>query len=183
MAQLAKQHIPCIATNYAINFEKRSVSNLEHFHCPFRVVSVNTVYPPRAEVEQALRVQDEAIMNEIEEAKHGFLDRVKIFPSAMSFRDMSEAMRECEDYWQQKPRFVMVDFLEQLPGASGYEGVSTVLKGLKDWAETENLPVGLVHQSGKGSTRGTSRGMDDGKFNAASISTILGRDIPRSHLG
>ena len=119
-----------------------------------------------AEVEQALRVQDEAIMNEIEEAKHGFLDRVKIFPSAMSFYDMSEAMRECEDYWQQRPRFVMVDFLEQLPGASGYEGVSTVLKGIKDWGETENLPVGLIHQSGKGSTRGTSRGMDDGKFNA-----------------
>ena len=119
-----------------------------------------------AEVEEALRSQDETVINEIQEAKYGFLDRIKIFPNALSFNDMSNAMRECEDYWQHKPRFVMVDFLEQLPGASGYEGVSTVLKGLKEWAETENLPVGLVHQSGKGSTRGTSRGMDDGKFNA-----------------
>ena len=119
-----------------------------------------------AEVEEALRSQDETVINEIQEAKYGFLDRIKIFPNALSFNDMSNAMRECEDYWQHKPRFVMVDFLEQLPGASGYEGVSTVLKGLKEWAEMENLPVGLVHQSGKGSTRGTSRGMDDGKFNA-----------------
>ena len=69
-------------------------------------------------------------------------------------------------HWQYKPKFVMVDFLEQLPMASGYEGVSKVLKNLKEWTETENLPVGLVHQSGKGSTRGSSRGMDDGKFNA-----------------
>jgi hypothetical protein len=119
-----------------------------------------------AEVEEALRAEDKTVINEIQEAKFGFLDRVKIFPNALSFQNMSDAMRECEDYWQHKPRFVMVDFLEQLPGASGYEGVSTVLKGLKEWAETENLPVGLVHQSGKGSTRGTSRGMDDGKFNA-----------------
>jgi hypothetical protein len=119
-----------------------------------------------AEVEEALRVEDKTVINEIQEAKFGFLDRVKIFPNALSFQNMSDAMRECEDYWQHKPRFVMVDFLEQLPGASGYEGVSTVLKGLKEWAELENLPVGLVHQSGKGSTRGTSRGMDDGKFNA-----------------
>ena len=119
-----------------------------------------------AEVEEALRLEDKTVIDEIQEAKFGFLDRVKIFPNALSFQNMSYAMRECEDYWQHKPRFVMVDFLEQLPGASGYEGVSTVLKGLKEWAETENLPVGLVHQSGKGSTRGTSRGMDDGKFNA-----------------
>ena len=119
-----------------------------------------------ADVEEALKVQDPLVMNEIQEAKHSFLDRIKIFPNALSFRDMSDAMRECEDYWQHKPKFVMVDFLEQLPGASGYEGVSTVLKGLKEWAEQENLPVGLIHQSGKASTRGTSRGMDDGKFNA-----------------
>jgi hypothetical protein len=94
------------------------------------------------------------------------LDRVKIFPSAMRFNEMSEALSECEDFWQIRPRFVMIDFLEQLPSASGYEGVSSVLKGVKEWAETENLPVALVHQSGKSSTRGTSRGMDDGKFNA-----------------
>ena len=119
-----------------------------------------------AEVEQALAAEDPLYMAEIMEAKERYLDRLKIFPSALKFPQMSEAMRECEDYWQYKPKFVMVDFLEQLPMASGYEGVSKVLKNLKEWTETENLPVGLVHQSGKGSTRGSSRGMDDGKFNA-----------------
>jgi len=119
-----------------------------------------------AEVEEALRTGDRDIMSEINEAKEGFLDRIKIFPNALSFEDMSVAMKECEDYWQHKPGFVMVDFLEQLPKASGYEGVSNVLKGLKEWTEQQNLPVGLVHQSGKSSHRGSSRGMSDGKFNA-----------------
>jgi|TARA_B100001094_G_scaffold162144_2_gene156902 replicative DNA helicase len=119
-----------------------------------------------AEVEEALRIEDRDVVSEINEARDGFLDRVKIFPSAMTFEDMSEAMSECEDYWQSKPGFVMVDFLEQLPKASGYEGVSNVLKGLKEWAEHQNLPVGLVHQSGKSSQRGTSNGMNSGKFNA-----------------
>ena len=119
-----------------------------------------------AEVEEALRTEDRDIVSEINEARDGFLDRVKIFPNAMTFEDMSEAMSECEDYWQSKPGFVMVDFLEHLPKASGYEGVSNVLKGLKEWAEHQNLPVGLVHQSGKSSQRGTSNGMNSGKFNA-----------------
>ncbi len=119
-----------------------------------------------AQVEEALRLEDVDVLSEIREARDGFLDRIKIFPNALSFSDMSEAMRECEDYWQNKPRFVMVDFLEQLPKASGYEGVSNVLKGLKEWAEVENLPVGLIHQSGKSSQRGTSNGMNSGKFNA-----------------
>tara|TARA_R100000995_G_scaffold17867_1_gene7187 strand:- start:9128 stop:10102 length:975 start_codon:yes stop_codon:yes gene_type:complete len=119
-----------------------------------------------AQVEEALRNEDRDILSEIREARDGFLDRVKIFPNALSFSDMSLAMRECEDYWQHKPRFVMVDFLEQLPKASGYEGVSNVLKGLKEWAEFENLPVGLIHQSGKSSHRGSSDGMNSGKYNA-----------------
>ena len=33
-------------------------------------------------------------------------------------------------------------------------------------SEAEKMPTALIHQSGKGSTRGSSRGMDDGKFNA-----------------
>ena len=118
-----------------------------------------------ADVEEALQASDPTHLQHIEDAKD-MLDRVKIFPSAMPFGEMSIALSECEDFWQIRPRFVMIDFLEQLPAASGYEGVSSVLKGVKEWAETENLPVGLVHQSGKSSTRGTSRGMDDGKFNA-----------------
>jgi len=118
-----------------------------------------------ADVEEALQASDPTYLEQIEEAKE-MLDRVKIFPSALPFNEMSVALSECEDFWQIRPRFVMIDFLEQLLAASGYEGVSSVLKGVKEWAETENLPVGLVHQSGKSSTRGTSRGMDDGKFNA-----------------
>ena len=118
-----------------------------------------------ADVEEALQASDPTHLQHIEDAKD-MLDRVKIFPSAMPFGEMSIALSECEDFWQIRPRFVMIDFLEQLPAASGYEGVSSVLKGVKEWAETEHLPVGLVHQSGKSSTRGTARGMDDGKFNA-----------------
>ena len=57
-----------------------------------------------AEVEEALRTGDRDIMSEINEAKEGFLDRIKIFPNALSFEDMSIAMSECEDYWQHRPR-------------------------------------------------------------------------------
>jgi hypothetical protein len=118
-----------------------------------------------ADVEEAVKASDPTYLQQIEDSKQA-LDRVKIFPFALPFQEMTVALNECEDYWQLRPRFVMIDFLEQMPAASGYEGVSSVLKGVKEWAETENLPIGLVHQSGKSSTRGTSRGMDDGKFNA-----------------
>ena len=50
-----------------------------------------------AEVEQALAAEDPLYMAEIMEAKEQYLDRLKIFPSALKFPQMSEAMRECED--------------------------------------------------------------------------------------
>jgi hypothetical protein len=136
------------------------------------------------EVEVAMATQDPAYMAEIKEAKHTWLDRVKIFPFALPFPEMSVAVAECEDYWQAKTRFVMIDFLEQMPKASGYEGVSSVLKGIKEWAEEEAVPLGLIHQSGKASTRGASRGMDDGKFNAdefaiLQLNVFRKRDLPK----
>jgi len=136
-----------------------------------------------ADVEEALKDNDPAYMTEIREAKNGWLSRVKIFPMALPFPEMSVAIAECGDYWQARPRFVMIDFLEQMPQASGYEGVSSVLRGIKEWAETENMPVALVHQSGKSSNRGMSRGMDDGKFNAdeyaiLQVNVFRKRDLP-----
>ena len=137
-----------------------------------------------ASIEEALQSADMAHLGEIEEAKRSWLDRVKIFPYALPFPEMSVALAECEDYWQARPQFTMIDFLEQMPFASGYEGVSNVLKGIKEWAEHENMPVGLVHQSGKGSSRGASRGMDDGKFNAdeyaiLQLNVFRKRDLPK----
>ena len=137
-----------------------------------------------ASIEEALQSSDMAYLGEIEEAKQSWLDRVKIFPYALPFPEMSVALAECEDYWQARPQFTMIDFLEQMPFASGYEGVSNVLKGIKEWAEHENMPVGLVHQSGKGSSRGASRGMDDGKFNAdeyaiLQLNVFRKRDLPK----
>ena len=137
-----------------------------------------------ASIEEALQSADMAYLGEIEEAKRSWLDRVKIFPYALPFPEMSVALAECEDYWQARPQFTMIDFLEQMPFASGYEGVSNVLKGIKEWAEHENMPVGLVHQSGKASTRGASRGMDDGKFNAdeyaiLQLNVFRKRDLPK----
>jgi len=137
-----------------------------------------------ASIEEALQSSDMAYLGEIEEAKRSWLDRVKIFPYALPFPEMSVAVAECEDYWQARPQFTMIDFLEQMPFASGYEGVSNVLKGIKEWAEHENMPVGLVHQSGKSSTRGASRGMDDGKFNAdeyaiLQLNVFRKRDLPK----
>ncbi len=137
-----------------------------------------------ASIEEALQSSDMAYLGEIEEAKRSWLDRVKIFPYALPFPEMSVALAECEDYWQARPQFTMIDFLEQMPFASGYEGVSNVLKGIKEWAEHENMPVGLVHQSGKSSTRGASRGMDDGKFNAdeyaiLQLNVFRKRDLPK----
>jgi hypothetical protein len=135
-------------------------------------------------VEEALKSGDSAYRAEIEEAKRAWLDRVKIFPYALPFAEMSVALAECEDYWQARPLFTMIDFLEQMPRAVGYDGVSTVLKGIKEWAESENMPVGLVHQSGKGSSRGASRGMDDGKFNAdeyaiLQLNVFRKRELPK----
>ena len=58
-----------------------------------------------------------------------------------------------EEYYGQRPAFVVIDYLELIGGAKksgeGWKATEVQATGLKDWAKDQNLPVFVLHQTNK----------------------------------
>ena len=79
---------------------------------------------------------------------------------------MAEVMDEIREWWGVNPSFCMIDYLELLPGGdSDATGVTTKAQAVKRWAKTQRVPVGLVHQAGRGSgDKGKAAGLYAGRY-------------------
>ena len=60
----------------------------------------------------------------------------------------------------------MIDYLELLPGGDADSvGVTSKAQAVKRWAKEQRVPVGLVHQSGRGSSPpGHAAGLYGGRY-------------------
>lgn len=71
----------------------------------------------------------------------------------LSLNDLSRYVREFEDRVQERPEFVVIDYLEILAGVKtrgeGLAGTEAVAAGLKDWAKSEKMPVFVLHQTNR----------------------------------
>lgn len=72
---------------------------------------------------------------------------------AMSFKQMAQALDEAEDFWQEKTKLVVIDFLELIggmPSLSQVESVDRATKKAKDFARERDVALVLLHQVGRG---------------------------------
>ncbi len=102
------------------------------------------------------------IQNSLEEGKPGkrFWELVEAYPkhvivddATMSLESMSAKVAEYDLAYQQRPDFVVVDYLELLGGAKasgeGYLATEVQATMLKDWAKNESMRVFVLHQANK----------------------------------
>ena len=102
------------------------------------------------------------IQNSLEEGNPGkrFWELVEQYPkhvivddATMSLESMSAKVAEYDIAYQQRPDFVVVDYLELLGGAKasgdGYLATEVQATMLKDWAKNENMRVFVLHQANK----------------------------------
>ena len=72
---------------------------------------------------------------------------------AITLEDMSYAIQDYEEAFNQRPEFVVVDYLELLGGAKasgeGYLATEMQATMLKDWAKLEAMRVFVLHQANK----------------------------------
>ena len=75
-------------------------------------------------------------------------------------------MDDARAWWGTEPSFAMIDYLELLPGGDADSvGVTSKAQAIKRWAKTQRVPVGLVHQSGRGtSPPGYAAGLYGGRY-------------------
>ena len=118
------------------------------------------------EVEEAVKRGDTDMLADLERAATQELSRVAVIDEAMSLESMAAAMEEAKAWWGVHPSFCMIDYLELMPGGDGSPGsVTHKAQALKRWAKVQRVPVGLVHQAGRGTAqRGTAAGIHAGRY-------------------
>jgi len=93
------------------------------------------------ELEEQIKAGDEAVLEEVRSASHTLFDRILINDGALTFTEMSDALKEAQDYWGRHPDFAMVDYLELQPGESDHTGVVAKAQGLKRWSKEASIPL------------------------------------------
>ena len=118
------------------------------------------------EVEEAIKAGDKDTLEDLERAAGEELSRIAIIDESIPLPVMADVMDEAREWWGCDPSFVMIDYLELLPGGeSDATGVTSKAQAVKRWAKTQRVPVGLVHQAGRGaSERGRPAGIYAGRY-------------------
>ena len=118
------------------------------------------------EVEDAIKDQDKDTLSDLERAATQELSRVAIVDEAIHLDEMARVMDEATAWWGCSPNFCMIDYLELLPGGDADSvGVTSKAQAVKRWAKEQRVPVGLVHQSGRGSSPpGHAAGLYGGRY-------------------
>ena len=118
------------------------------------------------EVEEAVKAGDKEIIADLERAAGEELSRIAIVDESIPLPAMAEVLDEARDYWGCNPSFTMIDYLELLPGGdSDATGVTSKAQAVKRWAKTQRVPVGLVHQAGRGAgEKGRAAGLYAGRY-------------------
>ena len=118
------------------------------------------------EVEEAVKQGDKDTLSDLERAATQELSRVAIIDEGVHLEEMSRVMDEARAWWGVDPSFCMIDYLELLPGGdSDAVGVVSKAQAVKRWAKDQRVPIGLVHQSGRGSSSpGYAAGLYGGRY-------------------
>ena len=118
------------------------------------------------DVEEAIKANDQRTIQELAEASEKELSRVAIIDESLPLSRMEEVMQEIREWFGTNPSFCMIDYLELLPGGdSDATEVTTKAQAVKRWAKTQRVPVGLVHQAGRGSgDKGKAAGLYAGRY-------------------
>ena len=118
------------------------------------------------EVEDAIKAGDKDTLSDLERAATQELSRVAIIDEAINLTEMSRVLEEARAWWGVEPSFCMIDYLELLPGGdSDASGVTSKAQAVKRWAKEERVPIGLVHQAGRGSADpGKAAGLYGGRY-------------------
>ena len=118
------------------------------------------------EVEEAIKGGDKTILAEFRAAAASELSRVAVVDDSLPLSAMTEVMDEAREWWGCNPSFCMLDYLELLPGGdSDATGVTSKAQAVKRWAKRQRVPIGQVHQAGRGAGQpGIAAGIHAGRY-------------------
>lgn len=127
------------------------------------------------EIEKRVKEGDRATVDLVKKAAAVDFRNLIVIDESLSFRGMTDAFNEAQDYWGESCDLVVVDYLELLPGdLEGGEGVVAKAQGMKRWTKNANVPVVCLHQASRSSgARGQAAGMSAARFGGEAESIFM----------
>lgn len=100
-----------------------------------------------------VQVKDNTLTPLVESMAQEMVRHLIVDHSALSIHDMMYYVSAYEEYFGQRPDFLLVDYLELVGGAKtsgeGWTATEAVAQQIKDLAKESELPVFLIHQTNK----------------------------------
>lgn len=102
------------------------------------------------DLERRIKVGDKAAVDLVRRVARKDLSNLIVIDESLTLSDMSEALKEAEQWWGSPAQAVGVDYLNLLRcDSDNVEGKSEALKA---WTKHHKLPVICLHQGGRGSS-------------------------------
>ena len=133
-------------------------------------------YGISAEVlEERVKAKDSEYLQIIQHAADRDFSKLIVIDAGLTLEKMGSALDEAEDYWQARCDLAVYDYLEMLPGGTGFSDVAGKAQGMKMWTTTANVPMLCMHQGkrGEGNTRGTAQGMDSMRYGGEAEAIVV----------
>lgn len=126
------------------------------------------------QLEQRVAAHDVETLKLIHHVAAVDFNKLIVIDAGLTLAEMGRALEEAEQHWQAPADFAVYDYLDLLPGESGFTGTTTKSQAMKGWAKLGNLPVFCLHQAKKGDTnRGESPGIDGMRFGGEDAATAV----------
>lgn len=107
---------------------------------------------PAADLEQY--EMEQRLPDFVDELSQRLPHQVVIDDSNLDFDSMSAYIADYSTYFGERPRLVIIDYLEEIAGgkqsAEGWQRTEASASGAKAWARDEKVGVVLLHQSNRG---------------------------------
>lgn len=120
-------------------------------------------------VEEQVKDGNQAVLSAIRSVASERYKNLIVVDQKVSTSDMSAALREAEDYFGiKRVDLVGVDYLRLLEIPAGESDGQTIVKksvAIKQWTQTERVPMLCIHQGSRGKTsRGQQAGLDSMEY-------------------
>lgn len=126
-------------------------------------------------LERAIKSRDQDIIDLVKKVATDDFSNLIVIDNPLNFRQMQDAVKEAEDYWQQKAAAIMIDFLDQIPGGGGdVDGTKAKADHLKRWGKGIERPVICLHQASRSSgPKGRAAGMEAMRYGGDDGATFV----------
>lgn len=130
---------------------------------------------PAEEIERKIKEGDTATIESLRRSAAKDFANLIVIDQTLTFKQMTDALNEAQDYWGEQCDLAVVDYLELIPGGDG-DGESVIAKaqGVKRWAKSADVPLICLHQAGRSSgQRGQAAGLNAMRFGGEAEATFV----------